>query len=256
MTVERSVEKSALKEKLDRADKVLVALGHFESRSAAQAAIAAGKVRVRGRVLAKPSEKISADAAIEAEAEHPWVSRAGLKLAHALQAFEVDPQGLHCLDIGASTGGFTQVLLEHGANHVVAVDVGRDQFHANLKTDSRITLLEGTDARALTPLLVQSPPALLVCDASFISLHKLLSVPLSLAAEQAKLIALFKPQFEVGRENVGKGGIVSDADATHRAETAFIDWLEEQAWTVRAATDSPIKGGDGNAERLIFAERP
>ncbi len=243
-------------EKLDRADKILVALGHFESRSAAQAAIAAGKVRVRGRVLTKASEKISSSAAIEAEAEHPWVSRAGLKLAHALDAFDVDPQGQHCLDIGASTGGFTQVLLEHGAAHVVAVDVGRDQFHASLRDDKRITLLEGTDARALTPDLVQTPPALVVCDASFISLHKLLSVPLSLTAEQATLIALFKPQFEVGRENVGKGGIVSSSEATRCAEATFIDWLEEQGWAVRAATDSPIKGGDGNAERLIFAGRP
>ncbi|MEL6664622.1 MAG: TlyA family RNA methyltransferase [Pseudomonadota bacterium] len=242
-------------EKLDRADKILVALGHFDSRSAAQAAIAAGKVRVRGRVLTKPSEKILPSAAIEAEAEHPWVSRAGLKLAYALDAFDVDPQGLHCLDVGASTGGFTQVLLEKGAAHVVAVDVGRDQFHASLRDDERITLLEGTDARALTPDLVQTPPALVVCDASFISLHKLLSVPLLLAAEQATLIALFKPQFEVGRENVGKGGIVSSSEATQRAEAAFIDCLEEQGWTERAAADSPIKGGDGNAERLIFAER-
>ena len=242
-------------DKLDRADKILVALGHFDSRSAAQAAIAAGKVRVRGRVLIKPSEKISPSAAIEAEAEHPWVSRAGLKLAYALDAFDVDPQGLHCLDVGASTGGFTQVLLENGAAHVVAVDVGRDQFHASLRDDERITILEGTDARALTPDLVQTPPALVVCDASFISLHKLLSVPLLLAAEQATLIALFKPQFEVGRENVGKGGIVSSSEATQRAEAAFIDWLAEQGWTVRAATDSPIKGGDGNAERLILAER-
>lgn len=242
-------------DKLDRADKILVSLGHFDSRSAAQAAIAAGKVRVRGRVLTKASEKISSTAAIVAEAEHPWVSRAGLKLAHALDVFDVDPQGLNCLDVGASTGGFTQVLLENGAAHVVSVDVGRDQFHASLRGDRRITLLEGTDARALTPELVRAPPALLVCDASFISLHKLLSVPLSLAAERASLIALFKPQFEVGRENVGKGGIVSDATATSRAEEAFIAWLETQAWTVRAAINSPIKGGDGNAERLIFAER-
>ena len=181
------------------------------------------------------SEKISRDATIEAEAEHPWVSRAGLKLAHALDVFDVDPRGLHCLDVGASTGGFTQVLLEHGAAHVVAVDVGRDQFHASLRDDDRITLLEGTDARALSPQLVQAPPALVVCDASFISLHKLLSIPLSLAAEQAALIALFKPQFEVGRENVGKGGIVSNRDATERAEAAFVDWLEAQGWCAKRA---------------------
>ena len=242
-------------EKLDRADKILVALGHFDSRSAAQAAIAAGKVCVHGRVLTKASEKISSQALIEAEAEHPWVSRAGLKLAHALEAFGIDPEGLHCLDIGASTGGFTQVLLEHGAAHVVAVDVGRDQFHASLRGDERITLLEAMDARALTPEHIKVPPALVVCDASFISLHKLLSVPLSLAAEQATLIALFKPQFEVGRSNVGKGGIVSDSKATARAEADFVDWLTDQGWTVLSTTDSPIKGGDGNAERLVFAEK-
>ncbi|MFN3214333.1 MAG: TlyA family RNA methyltransferase [Henriciella sp.] len=241
-------------EKLDRADKILVALGHFQSRAAAQSAIAAGKVKIGGRVLLKPSEKISANAKIEAEAEHPWVSRAGIKLNHALDIFEVDPSGLHCLDIGASTGGFTQVLLTRGAAHIVSVDVGRDQLHAGLRDDPRITLLEATDARALTPELVQSPSDLVVCDASFISLHKLLTVPLSLTAPRAKLIALFKPQFEVGREYVGKGGIVSDTGAVERAEDAFVDWLASQGWRVRARADSPIKGGDGNAERLVFCD--
>ena len=246
---------SAVSEKLDRADKVLVALGHFESRSAAQAAIAAGKVKVRGRVLLKPSEKIAASAAIEAEPEHPWVSRAGLKLVHALDEFGIDPAGLHCLDVGASTGGFTQVLLSRGAARVIAVDGGRDQFHTRLRDDPRITVLEETDARALTPELVQSPPDLIVCDASFISLHKLLPVPLSLAADRAQLVVLFKPQFEVGREHVGKGGIVSDQAATQRAEDAFTAWLKAEGWRVQARAASPIKGGDGNAERLVFAKR-
>ena len=242
-------------EKLDRADKVLVALGHFPSRAAAQSAIAAGKVKIAGRVLLKSSEKISSTAKIEAEAEHPWVSRAGIKLDHALHTFQVDPSGLHCLDVGASTGGFTQVLLKHGAAHVISVDVGRDQLHLSLRDDPRVTVLEATDARSLTPDLVQSPPDLVVCDASFISLHKLLTVPLSLAASQAKLIALFKPQFEVGREHVGKGGIASDRNAIERAESTFVDWLENQSWEVGARDDSPIKGGDGNAERLVFATR-
>ena len=240
---------------LDRADKVLVALGHFDSRAAAQAAIAAGKVTVAGRVVVKPSEKISPDARIEAEREHPWVSRAGLKLAHALDVFDADVRGLPCLDVGASTGGFTEVLLANGARSVIAVDVGRDQLHARLRGDPRVTSLEATDARVLTRELVPEPPQLIVCDASFISLHKLLGVPLSLAAENAQLIALFKPQFEVGRENIGKGGIVSDASATARAEQAFVDWLTEQGWGVRARSDSPIKGGDGNAERLVYAVR-
>ena len=243
-----------MSQKLDRADKVLVALGHFDSRSAAQAAIAAGKVSVAGRVVTKSSEKISADAKIEAAPEHPWVSRAGLKLAHALDVFNVDPSGWHCLDVGASTGGFTEVLLSNGAASVVAVDVGRDQLHAKLRDDPRVTSLEATDARTLTADLAGTPQ-LIVCDASFISLHKLLEIPLSLAADGAALIALFKPQFEVGPEHVGKGGIVSDSAATDRAEQAFIGWLEMRGWQVNALAHSPIRGGDGNAERLILAKK-
>ncbi|MEO1554300.1 MAG: TlyA family RNA methyltransferase [Pseudomonadota bacterium] len=241
-------------EKIDRADKILVALGHFDSRAAAQAAIASGKVTVSGRTLSKPSEKISSQARIEAAPEHPWVSRSGLKLAHALDVFGVDPSGQPCLDIGASTGGFTEVLLANGAASVVAVDVGRGQLHPRVAADIRVTSLEGTDARALTSIQVGTPQ-IIVCDASFISLHKLLSVPLSLATKRAALIALFKPQFEVGREHVGKGGIVSDTAATQRAEQGFVDWLMEQDWSVQTRTDSPIKGGDGNSERLIFAKR-
>lgn len=242
-------------QKLDRADKVLVALGHFDSRAAAQAAIAAGKVTVNGRVLSKPSEKISTEARIEAAPEHPWVSRAGLKLAHALEVFEVDPRGLSCLDVGASTGGFTEVLLANGAARVVAVDVGRDQLHPKLRSDARVVSLEATDARALTAEMLGEPPQLVVCDASFISLHKLLGRPLALAAPNASLIALFKPQFEVGRAHVGKGGIVSDKEVTALAEDAFVAWLAREGWDVRARADSPIKGGDGNAERLIYAVR-
>lgn len=244
-----------MSETLDRADKVLVALGHFDSRAAAQAAIAAGKVSVSGRVLRKSSEKIAASARIEAEFPHPWVSRAGIKLAHALTQFEIDVAGAHCLDVGASTGGFTDVLLTHGAASVVAVDVGRQQLHAKIADDPRVRSFEGTDARNVTPDMFDAPPLVIVCDASFISLHKLLGPPLSLAAADAKLIALFKPQFEVGRDHVGKGGIVTDAAATARAEQAFVDWLAEQNWAVQARADSPIKGGDGNAERLIFAVR-
>lgn len=244
-----------MSDKRDRADKILVALGHFDSRAAAQAAIAAGNVTVAGRVLTKSSEKISPTARIEAAPEHPWVSRAGLKLAHALDVFGVEAAGLHCLDIGASTGGFSEVLLANGAASVVAVDVGRDQLHARLRTDTRLHSLEATDARDLTAEHLTPPPQLLVCDASFISLHKLLAAPLALAAEEARLIALFKPQFEVGRAHIGKGGIVTDQAATARAEQAFVDWLAEQGWQVQARADSPIKGADGNAERLIFAVR-
>lgn len=239
-------------EKLDRADKILVALGHFDSRASAQAAIAAGNVKVSGRTLSKASEKISKTAKIEASREHPWVSRAGLKLVHALDIFDVDPTGQHCLDIGASTGGFSEVLASRGAASVVAVDVGRDQLHPRLRDHPIITSLEATDARHLTAAQVGAP-SLIVCDASFISLHKLLQVPLSFAVPNATLVALFKPQFEVGRANIGKGGIVNDPAAVEAAENTFVAWLVEQGWHVRARADSPIKGGDGNAERLICA---
>lgn len=239
--------------KIDRLDRVLVQLGHFDSRAGAQAAIAAGRVKVNGKPMTKPSQKIALDARIEAEPAHPWVSRAGLKLAHGLDAFAIDPAGRACLDIGASTGGFTQVLLARGARHVVAVDVGRDQLHPSLRADGRVISLEGCDARQLTSDQVGEAPQLIVCDASFISLHKLLGGPLALARPGADLVTLFKPQFEVGREHVGKGGIVSDRGATARAEAAFVAWLEQQGWQVKGGTDSPIKGGDGNAERLIWA---
>lgn len=237
----------------DRADRMLVELGHFESRAAAQAAIAGGHVRVNGSVVAKPSQKIMDTDRIEAEAAHPYVSRGGLKLAHALEVFGVDPAGCRCLDIGASTGGFTEVLLLGGAASVVAVDVGRGQLHEKITGDARVTSLEATDARSLTSDMIGEAPSLIVCDASFISLEKLLEVPLSLAEPGAELVTLFKPQFQVGRENVGKGGLVSDTAAVERAEAAFCEWLAQMKWAVSARTDSPIKGGDGNAERLIHA---
>ncbi len=212
------------KEVIDRADWVLVRLGHFDSRSSAQAA-------------------------------HQWVLRSGVKLAHALDVFEFDVSGLHGLDIGASIGGFTQVLLARGARSAVAVDVGRDQLHEQVASNVCVVSLESKDAKALTAVDLGAPPDLVVCDASFISLRKLLAVPLSLASQTACLVTLFKPQFEVGREHVGKGGIVRDSAAVQSAEAAFVDWLHAQGWHVEARTDSPIKGGDGNAERLVYAVR-
>jgi len=240
---------------IDRADRMLVALGHYESRAAAQAAIAGGCVRVNGAVLTKASAKIGRDDRVEAGALHPWVSRGGIKLAHALDVFGIDPAGRVCLDIGASTGGFSDVLLQRGARHVVAVDVGRGQLHAKIAGDGRVTALEARDARGLTREDLPEAPSLVVCDASFIALEKLLAVPLSLAGEGADLLCLFKPQFQVGRENVGKGGIVSDRAAVARAEDAFCDWLEGQGWAVSGRADSPVLGGDGNAERLVCARR-
>jgi 23S rRNA (cytidine1920-2'-O)/16S rRNA (cytidine1409-2'-O)-methyltransferase len=239
----------------DRADKLLVFLGHFDSRAGARAAIEAGRVTANGVTVAKPSQMISADDAITAEPAHPYVSRGGLKLAHALEAFGVDPAGRHCLDIGASTGGFTDVLLRAGAAHVTAIDVGREQFHASLHGNPRVTLLEGQDARTLTAAMMPAPPSLLVCDASFIGLEKLLDVPLSLAAPGADFVGLFKPQFQVGRPHVGKGGLVTDAAATERAAEAFALWMKEKGWPIHAWTASPISGGDGNAERLFHAVR-
>ncbi|MBU4567898.1 MAG: TlyA family RNA methyltransferase, partial [Alphaproteobacteria bacterium] len=192
----------------DRADRMLVALGHFGSRAAAQAAIAAGLVFADGKPVAKASESLSRDAAIQSEAAHPYVSRGGLKLARALEVFGIDPAGLHCLDLGASTGGFTDVLLRAGAAHVTCVDVGHGQLHAKIASDDRVTSLERLNARNLTAAHLEAPPQLIVCDLSFVSLEKVLTVPLSLAAPKAVLIALFKPQFEVGPSNVGKGGLV------------------------------------------------
>jgi 23S rRNA (cytidine1920-2'-O)/16S rRNA (cytidine1409-2'-O)-methyltransferase len=237
----------------DRADRLLVTLGLFESRASARAAIEAGLVRADGVQVTKPAQDISADAVIEADPAHPYVSRGGLKLAHGLEAFGIDPAGQVCLDIGASTGGFTEVLLLNGARHVTAVDVGRGQLHARIAGDPRVTNLEATDARSLTSDMLPEAPTLLVCDASFISLEKLLDVPLSLAAPGADFVGLFKPQFQVGRDHVGKGGIVTDLAAADAAAERFEAWMNGKGWPIHAWTASPISGGDGNAERLFHA---
>lgn len=240
----------------DRADKIMVALGHFESRAGAQAAIAAGRVRADGQLIRKPSEMIARSARIEAEAAHPYVSRGGLKLAHALDTFGIDVTGKTCLDLGASTGGFTDVLLQRGAAHVTAIDVGHGQLHPKIAADTRVSAFEGLNARDLTPAHLKAPPEIIVCDLSFVSLHKVLPVPLTLAAPGARLIALFKPQFEVGPENVGKGGIVTDEDAVREALTRFPVFLSENGWQAEAPISSPIEGGDGNREYLFLARRP
>lgn len=238
-----------------RLDVELVQRGLAPSRAQAREAIETGKVTVNGVLATKAGQVVSDSAVIEAIPLHPWVSRGGIKLAHALDVFKVDPAGRHCLDIGSSTGGFTDVLLSRGARRVVAVDVGSGQLHPRLRDDPRVISLETTDARSLAPDAIIEPPTLLVCDASFIGLAKLLAVPLSLAAPDARLVALFKPQFEVGRENIGKGGIVTDLAATDAAAQALTAWLDQAGWAVRAWTDSPIAGGDGNRERLFLAAR-
>lgn len=238
-----------------RADRLLVECGLFESRASARAAIEAGGVTADGAVVTKPAQMLSRDAVIEAVAAHPYVSRAGLKLAHGLDVFGVDPADRICLDIGASTGGFSDVLLRRGARHVTAVDVGHGQLHASIGDHPKLTSLEACDARHLTEADLPDPPSLVVCDASFIALEKLLETPLSLAATGADLIALFKPQFQVGRKNVGRGGIVRDGAAVEEAAAALEVWLTDQDWPVQGWTESPILGGDGNAERLVFARK-
>lgn len=235
-----------------RADLVIVARGLAESRAKAQAAIEAGGVSADGVLVRKASDMIEAGAALVVAPPHPWVSRGGVKLAHALDRFGISPSGLVCLDIGASTGGFTDVLRTRGATGIYAIDVGTGQLHASLHADPRVISLERTDARALTRALIPAPPSLVVCDVSFIGAAKALSVPLSLAAPRADLIALIKPQFEAGP---GKGGVLSETAAREMAHTAIaaLDGLE--GFRVVAAIDSPIRGGDGNLELLVHARR-
>lgn len=238
-----------------RADVALAARGLFESRAKAREAIEAGLVSVDGRVIKKPSEPIAAEADIVARAPYPWVSRGGVKLAQALEAFGVDPTGRFCLDIGASTGGFTDVLLIRGARHVVAVDVGHGQLHERLRADARVTSLEGQDARVLTPAHLAEAPGLIVFDASFISLAALLTHVLSLAAERAELIALIKPQFEAGRAAVKKGLVRDEKVHAQVCERVRAE-IEALGWRVAGVIASPIEGGDGNREFLIHAMRP
>ena len=237
-----------------RADIAIVERGFFESRAKARAAIEAGLVRVDGALVRKPSEPIGEEAQVEASAPHPWVSRAGLKLVGGLDHFGVNPQGRICMDVGSSTGGFTQVLLSRGAELVYAVDVGRDQLHSSLRAEPRVRVMESTDARSLTDEQINPAPSLIVCDASFISLRLVLPKPLELAADRADLIALIKPQFEAGPARVKKG-LVRDAQVHDEVCEDIRLFLEAAGWRVRGLTTSPIEGGDGNREFLIAATR-
>ncbi|MDX2275957.1 MAG: TlyA family RNA methyltransferase [Hyphomonadaceae bacterium] len=235
-----------------RADLVIVARGLAESRAKAQAAIEAGGVTANGVTVRKASDLIEADAELEVTPPHPWVSRGGVKLAQALSAFGVDPANRVCLDVGASTGGFTHVLLSRGARLIYAVDVGAGQLHQSLRADARIISLEHTDARTLTRAHIIEPPSLIVCDVSFIGAAKALAVPLSLAAEHADLIVLIKPQFEAGP---GKGGVLQETDARAAAATAISALNGVEGFQLIAAIDSPIRGGDGNLELLAHFGR-
>ncbi|MEL6060937.1 MULTISPECIES: TlyA family RNA methyltransferase [unclassified Methylobacterium] len=251
MTSDRTIPDHAAAAR--RADLFLVEHGHFESRARAQAAIRAGKVRVDGRPLARASETIEPGARIEAAPEHPYASRGGLKLEAALDAFGLDPAGRVALDVGASTGGFTDVLLARGARHVHAVDVGRGQLHPRLAADPRVTNREGTDIRSLDPAQLTPRPDLASVDVSFIGLRLVLPVLPALLTPGANLVALIKPQFEAGRDRIGRGGLVRDPAVHAEVCAAARGELERLGATILGLIASPVTGGDGNAEFLVGA---
>ena len=240
-----------------RADQLLVDRGLAESRARAQALILAGLVFSAERKIDKAGQPLADDAPLEVRGrDHPWVSRGGIKLAHGLDHFGWDPAGLVALDVGASTGGFTDVLLQRGAAKVLAVDVGTNQLAWRLRQDPRVIVHEQTNARYLTADIVTEPVDLVVCDASFISLAKVLDTALDFARPGGRLIALIKPQFEAARDEIGKGGVVRDPAVHERVCRLVAGWLRSRGWDVLGITPSPITGPEGNVEFLIAAERP
>ena len=240
-----------------RLDALIVARGLAESRAKAQSMSLAGQVWSGERRLDKPGQMLPAETPLECRGPvHPYVSRGGVKLAHALDHFAIDPTGAVALDIGASTGGFTDVLLQRGAARVYAVDVGHGQLDWKLRQDSRVIVRERCNARHLTSAEIPEPPGLVVCDASFISLMTVLPPSLDLAAPGAALIALIKPQFEVGKGRVGKGGVVRDPVLHAEVCQTIAAWLGARpGWTVLGVTESPIRGPEGNVEFLVAARR-
>ncbi len=238
-----------------RVDLLLVERGLAPSRTRAQALIMAGRVYSGDRRIAKAGEEVARDAPLAVKGrDHPWVSRGGVKLAHGLDHFAIDPAGLVCLDVGASTGGFTDVLLRRGAKRVYAVDVGRGQLAWSLRRDPRVVVLERVNARYLGRKEVPEPVELIVTDASFIGLRTLLPAPLALAAPGCRLVALVKPQFEVGPGRVGKGGVVRDPALHREVCDTIAAWLaEDMGWHVLGVAESPIRGPEGNREFLIAA---
>ena len=239
-----------------RVDQLLVSRGLVESRTRAQALIMAGAVFSGERKFAKAGEMLAEDAPLEVRGkDHPWVSRGGIKLDHGLTHFGFDVTDAVALDIGSSTGGFTEVLLSRGAAKVYAVDVGTNQLAWKLRQNPRVVVLEQTNARTLDATIIPEPVDIVVCDASFISLAKVLEAPLKLAKPGAKLVALIKPQFEAGREEVGKGGVVRDPTVHERVCTEAKGWVESRGWTVLGVTPSPITGPEGNVEFLLGAQK-
>ena len=239
-----------------RADQMLVDRGLAESRTRAQALIMAGLVFTGDRKVEKPGQTLAEDAVLDVRGrDHPWVSRGGIKLAHALDHFGWDVTGAVAIDVGSSTGGFTDVLLARGAAKVFAVDSGTNQLAWKLRQDPRVVVHEQTSARILTPAHIPEPIDCVVCDASFIGLAKVLAVPLGFASPGGRLIALIKPQFEAGRDEVGKGGVVRDAQVHVRVCDEVADWLTGEGWSVEGVTQSPITGPEGNVEFLIGARK-
>lgn len=240
-----------------RLDLLLVEQGLAETRSKAQAYIMAGLVYLGEKKLDKAGMELPDDAAVTVRGkEHPWVSRGGMKLAKALTEYGIDPTGLIAMDVGSSTGGFTDVLLTHGAAKVYAVDVGTGQLDVKLRNDPRVVVMEQTNARHLTRDMVPDEIDLVVCDASFISLTKVLPEALRLTKANAQLVALIKPQFEVGKAEVSRGkGVITDP-ALHQWSCDFVrDWIMGEGWKVAGITESPIKGPKGNTEFLLYATR-
>lgn len=241
---------------MTRADVYLVEQGHAASRAEAQAAIKAGLVRANGTLIDKPSRDIPDGAQVEFQKPHPFVSRGGVKLAAALDHFRLSAEDRVALDIGASTGGFTEVLLASGASKVYAIDVGHDQLHSRLRRDPRVIARDGVNARDLTSVLMPQAPQAITADVSFIGLRLVLPPALAMAAPGAWLVALVKPQFEVGRDGLGKGGIVRDGEARAAALAGIVKWLNALPdWTVLGTMESPIAGGDGNIEYLLAAQK-
>lgn len=239
-----------------RVDLLLVERGLAESRARAQALIMAGHVLSGDRRIDKPGQAVLPDAPLHVKGrDHPWVSRGGIKLAHGLDHFGLDPAGLVAMDVGSSTGGFTDVLLSRGAARVYAVDSGTNQLAWKLRTDPRVVVHEQTSARILTADHVPEPMDLIVCDASFISLAKVLERPLEFAAPQCWLVALIKPQFEAGPAEVGKGGVVRDATVHARVCAEVSGWIESCGWVAVGIERSPITGPEGNVEFLMAAQR-
>lgn len=243
-------------EREERADVFLVSHGFAVSRAEAQAAIRAGHVQADGKKILKAAQKLSEHMAISYQPAHPYVSRGGVKLAAALDKFVLSPEQRVCLDVGASTGGFTQVLLERGAERVYAVDVGHGQLHPKIQADPRVVMLEGLNARDLTPAKIGQPPRAIVADVSFISLKLALPAALGLAARDSWAVLLVKPQFELGRWGAPASGVVKDDAARELALSEVTAWVKAQDWVIVGSMESPIAGGEGNREYLLAAQKP